>query len=591
MKKRFVDFDTYKNIEKNSLTAVERELAEAAELVGSVVNDANLQVFCINEDQVTFLKSDGGLVQANFAVKNDSIVLENLEELAVEENDLENSRKSIVAKMVDNILNEKLDEANTDFSEYFSVPVVKASLREGVINEGKKGKKKKGLPPALKAWMAKHGNPLHKKHGKMSKKDKRKMKKDTLDHKRLKNLGKKAKHKMEEWSVTSRNILEFVDFRSNGNIYQDVRTQRDAKGNVTAIELPRSNARNEGKVIMMHYKDLANVLHCRTEALHENYGSESNWIRAINDMRAFNAMSDNGELLNCFENVVAVWPNLMYLTRSELASKINETLKVSGARNYDDETCEFLADGVLRTAHKTYTDKVSKIYSVAGKSADLDDYDGFSVVAEAVFRSADEAARAEMQVFKDLYRSLSEVHNTAKFMGDEATRTEVGSLIYECEQVLNRSAKPNLETAEDLALYLQTITEAADMDGGTWEVMTPHVSLTGDNPFIHKYATMPGNPGSHTGPFKASPMSDGKSVKVDVEDYYTGMKGENMGMSLSNPYAPKPGDFKMHGEKAIEDDDDLGTRQTDAWPTLKNPYIPANGMTMADSLKLMQGNN
>lgn len=588
MKKRFVDFETYKNIESNSLTAVERELAEAAELVGTVVNDPNLQVFCINEDQVTFLKSDGGLVQANFSLKNDKIVLENLEELAIEDGELESSRKGIVAKMVDNILNEKLDEANVDFSNYFSVPVIKASLREGVINEGKKGKK--GLPPALKAWMAKHGNPLHKKHKKMSKMDKRNVKKGTLDHKRLKKVGEKAKHKMEEWSVTSRNILEFVDFRNNGDVYQNVRTQRDGKGNVTALEIPRSNTRNEGKVIMMHYKDLANVLHCRSEALYENYNAQSNWVRAVNDMRTFNAMSDNNELLNCFENVVAVWPNLMYLNRSELSSKINETLKLSGARNFDDEVCEFLADGVLRTAHKTYSDKVSKIYNIAGKAADLDDYDSFSVVAEAVFKKADDNARAEVQVFKDLYRSLSEVYNLAKNMGDDATRTEVGSLIHECELVLNRTSKPTLETAEDLALYLQTITESVDMNGGEWQAMTPHVSLTGDNPFIHKYATVPGNPGSHTGPFNGSPMSDGKSVKVDVEDYYTGMKGANMGMNLSNPYAPKPGDFKMHGEKAIEDDDDLGTRQTDAWPNLKNPYIPDNGMTMADSLKLMQGN-
>ena len=588
MKKKFVDFETYKNIEKNSLTAVERELAEAAELVGAAVNDSNLQVFCINEDQVTFIKSDGALIQANYQLTNDKIVLEHLEELIVEENEMEKSRKNIIANMVDNILSDNAELANSNFSEYFSFPVVKASLREGVVNEAVKGKKKKGLPPALKAYLAKHGSPLHKKGSKKHKS--RASKKGTLPEERLGNLGRKAGAKNESWGVVAKNILEFVDFRTNGNIYQDVRSQRDNKGNVTALEIPRANLRNEGKVLMLHYKDMANVMACRGEALHENYTAQSNWIRAINDMKRFNAFSDNAELLNCFENVVAVWPNLMYLTRDELSAKIDEALTVSGAKNYDDEVCEFLADGVLRTAHKTYSDKVSKIFSVAGKTADLDDYDGFSVVAEAVFKNADNNAKAEMQVFKDLYRALSEVYNISKSMGDDATRAEVASLINECERVLDRTSKPLLETAEDLALYLQTISESVSMEGGQWTVVTPHVSLTGDNPFIHKYATVAGNPGSHTGPYNGSPMSDGKSVKVDVEDYYTGMKGEQMGMSLSNPYAPKPGDFKMHGEKAIEDDDDLGTRQTDAWPTLKNPYIPANGMTMDDSLKLMNGN-
>jgi division protein CdvB (Snf7/Vps24/ESCRT-III family) len=73
MKKKFIDIETYKNIEKNSLTAVERELQEAAELVGGMLGDTNLEVFCIDESTVTFINSDGNYVQANYEMNKDQI--------------------------------------------------------------------------------------------------------------------------------------------------------------------------------------------------------------------------------------------------------------------------------------------------------------------------------------------------------------------------------------------------------------------------------------------------------------------------------------------------------------------------------------
>jgi len=611
MKKKFIDIETYKNIEKNSLTAAERELQEAVELVGGMLGDTNLEVFCIDENTVTFINSDGNYVQANYEMANDKILLENIEELIVEANHLESVRKEIISKMVDNILGDKNEVANGNFSEYFTLPVVRAGLREGIIAEAKKHdedhdgdedgdkKKKKGkkkLPPALQAYLdKKHG----KKHSKLTKKQKRNKKKDTLnDKRRFNKVAKKVEkdkgeEKLDEWKNIARNILEFVDYRSNGEVHQSARTQSDNKGNIVKMEIPRTHLRNEGKVLMLQYKDMANVMHCRMDALKEQYDSESNWIRAINDLKRFNAMSDHNGLQTAFENVVTVWPNLLYLTRDELATKINETLTLSGARNFDDDVCSFLADGISRTAHRSYSDRVAKMFSLAGKTADVDDYEQFAVVAEAVFKKVDSDAIAELQVFKDLYRSISEINQTARIMGDEATKYETQSLLRVCENVLNHVARPEITVAEDLALYLENLCEAADFDGSAWTLVQPHLSAVGDNPFIHKYAAENGSPGAHKGPFNGSPMSDGKSVKVNVEDYYTGMKGADMGANLSNPYAPKPGDFKVHGEKSVgEEDDDLATFQGgDTWPNLKNPYLPDQSMSMADSTKLLDGKN
>jgi len=610
MKKKFIDIETYKNIEKNSLTAAERELQEAVELVGGMLGDTNLEVYCIDENTVTFINTDGNYVQANYEMTKDNILLENIEELIVEANHLESVRKEIINNMVDNILAEKNEVANDNFSEYFHLPVVRAGLREGIIaeakkhdedhdggddeNKEKKGKKgKKKLPPALQAYLdKKHG----KSSGKKTKKQKQKAKEDSMDKKKAKKVADKVKkhkgqEKLDEWNNIARNILEFVDYRTNGEIHQSAKVDSDPKGNVTKMLVPRTHLRNEGKLLMLQYKDMANVMGCRMDALKEQYDSETNWVRAINDLKRFNAMSDHNGLQTAFENVVTVWPKLLYLTRDELATKINETLTLSGAKNFDDDVCAFLADGISRTAHKTYSDRVSKIFSLAGKKADLDDYEQFAVVAESVFKKTDHNALAELQVFKDLYRSISEINQTSRAMGDDATKFETQSLLRVCENVISNKTKPSLEAAEDLAIYLKVISEASDFDGSAWSLVQPHLSLVGDNPFIHKYATENGSPGAHTGLFNGSPNSDGKSVKVNVDDYYTGMKGADMGGSLSNPYAPKPGDFKMHGEKNVsEEGDDLATFQGgDTWPNLKNPYLPDQGMSMADSTKLLDG--
>lgn len=612
MKKKFIDIETYKNIENSSLTAVERELQEAVELVGGMLGDTNLQVYCIDENTVTFINTDGNYVQANYEMTKDKVLLENIEELIVEANHLASVRKEIIGKMVDNILEDKNEVANGNFSEYFNLPVVRAGLKEGIIAEAKKhdddedegdddhkkkGKKKgkKGLPPALQAYLdKKHGKSA----GKKSKKQKKKDKENSLDKKRFKKVADKVAkdkgdEKLEEWKNIATNILEFVDFRTNGEVHQSAKTETDNKGNVVKMLVPRTHLRNEGKLLMLQYKDMANVMGCRMDALKEDYDAESNWVRAINDLKRFNAMSDHNGLQTAFENVVTVWPKLLYLTRDELTAKINETLTLSGAKNFDDDVCAFLADGISRTAHRTYADRVGKMFSIAGKSADLDDYDQFAVVAESIFKKVDSDALAELQVFKDLYRSLSEVNQTSRAMGDDATRYETQSLVRVCENVITHKTKPSLEVAEDLAIYLKTLSESADFDGSAWQLVQPHLSAVGDNPFIHKYASENGSPGAHTGPFNGSPMSDGKSVKVNVEDYYTGMKGADMGANLSNPYAPKPGDFKMHGEKTVgEDGDDLATFQGgDTWPNLKNPYLPDHGMSMADSTKLLDGKN
>lgn len=599
MKKKLINFDVFKQIENSSITNAEKELTEASEMLAKVLGKERLDLHCIHENSVTFINQDGNLVHANYTMDNNNILLENIQELVLDEQSVKNSTKNILENMVDLILDDKTEEASSKFSEFFAVPMLRSALREGVVlAEGKKPKKGK-IPPQLLPFLKKK---MGKKKGDDDKgandkdecmKGEWASKKEML--KPAKGRMKKVAEKMHEAKLNALrtladNVLEFVDFQENGTAYQNFRVQKDSQGNISSLQMPTAKVRNEGKVVAMHHKKGGKkAQECRAGAM-ETTKNESNWIRAVNDLKRFNALSDNEGLQNCFENVAAAWPNLMFLTRGELAAKINEALENTGARNYDSETCEFLADGILRTAHKAFSENVCKIYEAAGRNPVVDDYNDFVNLSEKVLPMIDAQEGKFMQVFSDLYRGLTEVYRAAQSAGDSATTAEAGSLLADVEEVLSKKQPASMRVALESALYLQTLAESADMDGDTWHVAKPHVSLVGDNPAIHKYAAVNGSPGAHTGPFKSSPVSDGKSVSAHVEDHYTAMKGSEVYPNVSNPYVPKAGDFKIHGEKAIENDKDYtGMSGADVLPNLKNPYIPDHGMTMQDSLKLLMG--
>ena len=610
MKKKLINFDVFKQLEKNSVSNSARELAESSDILATVLNEAWLDLYSINEDNATFITPNGDFVYANYTVDKNNILLENMEQLVVDKSTTEKNLRGNLERMVDNILEDKMEEAALQFSEYFSTPMLRSELREGTINEAKKAKGK-GLPPWLKAHFDKknkksskngmednkeeetHDDDDKKSKGSLKGMKKRhKKKKDHLPKERLKKVGKKMNEsKLNSLNVLSNNVLEYLTFKENGNAYESVQIKRDSYGNVASVKLPTAKLRNEGAIIKAQSEKQTRYIQENREVA-KNIHRDSNWIRAVNDLKKFNAVSDNASLETAFENVAAAWPELLFLTEGEIAAKINQTLNNSGAANYDDSTCEFLAEGILRTAHKAYTDNVNKICSVAGGVNESNEYSSFSKIASKVLEGTDKNMALESQVFSDLYRGLGEVYRAAERIGDEATRAEAASILSDVEAVLNNEEHDRLRVAEEAALYLQTISEAnMDMDGEEWHPSSPHVSNVGSHPQLAKNAAKgDAVPSKNTGPYKRSPFSDGKTVTDDSEEFYTNMKGNNLFPNMENPYAPKPGDFKMHGEKAIENDKEYTKFSgSDVYPSLKNPYLPDHGMTLDDSMRHMKG--
>jgi hypothetical protein len=582
MKRKLINYDVFKAIENNSIRQAEKELTENVDSIAKAIGRENIDLYTINENDATFTTDSGTLIHATYLVNDDSLILENIEELVVDQESQLNEGKKFLDEMVDKILEDRNDLASDAFSNYFSLPLIRSNLQEGVINEAKKGKK-------MPAWLLERfKGKKHKKHKKMSKREEKLGK---HKNKRNKHIGSKIPaKKLVEWNNLAKNILEFVDFKENGFV-NNFSVARDASGNVTSIKIPRSRLQNEAKILGFKWKTLNTEVMDQRD-LSKCLGKNELWGKACADMKKFNAMSDGAKLEETIENVVAAWPHIIYLTESELANLIKDTLVSEGIRNFDDEVCQFIAEGVLRTAFDNYKDKVNGIYKLANVF-ESGDYDHFKLVSEALYDKLDEVRHAEETALSDLYKAVNEVASVAERHGDSTTKHEIGTILAGIENAIRTNAD-SVAVMEEAALLLKGTAETNLPMSGTWNVSDKvEDTITGEVPVLSKYAKEDGFPGKYAST-KAPFVSDGKNYRKqgvdDLKSGYLTMNDKDVYPNVSNPYVPKAGDFKIHGEKTIDGDSDQLAHDggNDTWPSLKNPYIPSNGMAMSDSLKLLK---
>ncbi len=589
MKRKLIDYDVFKQIESKFLQTAEKELNEAADAIASAIGKDNIALFGITENEATFATDQGTLVHATYIIDDSKLLLENIEELVVDEASQINEGKNILDRMVDSILDDNKGAASDLFSSYFSLPYIRVNLQEGVINEAK-GHKKGKMPPQLLAHFKKMaGKKKGKKgHGKADKREELMKKHST---KKMMHLSKKASSKMvKEWNAVAKNVLDYVDFRTFGAPTL-CETVKDKQGNVVVVAVPRAQLKNEAKMLSFNWKTLNTDVMTQRDLM-KMLAHNIHWGLACKDMKKCNAMSDASKLQETIENVVAAFPGVIYLTEGELSKLISDTLVKEGAKNFDDETCSFLAEGVLRTCYENYKDKVNQIFKLADMF-ESDDYEGFKTASEVMVEKLDEVANSERRAFEDTYKSLNSLASLAEHFGDASIKHEVASLMNDIESSLVGRKAFDLDVLEEAAAMLKA---AANLPmSGDWQVSDKvgH-TVTGDVEAIAKYSKIDGTPGKYAStrsPF----VSDGKSYdKQGIEDLKQGYlthDGADVYPNVKNPYVPKAGDFKIHGEKTIDSDSDVLGHDggPDTWDKLKNPYIPANGMTLANSFKLLKG--
>lgn len=608
MKRKLISFDAFKKIQESSITNAQAELIACEDFIAQNLNCDDVKLLCFGESDVTYETSDGSYVHASYSIDGDNISFENIQELIIETESEKEESKSKISNMVDAILENKNDVANDLFNEYMSMPTIRREMLLGeVASSGFKVSASKPTGARSKLFHKRQPRSLVAKRIRARMKTLRRMsasQKAMLARKRKlakKKLGgttsprarvyarlSKKKH-MKEWTTLCNNVFEFLNFNDYGINLNEAVT--DDQGNVVRLTVPTISKQHNNKNIFSSYKESNDkIIDVRLglEMIHEHQG----FVKAMLDLKRFNNVSDHNSIETCLENITAAFPNLIYLSESELALKIRETLELANSNNFDDDTCSFMAEAVLRSAHATYSDRVSKITKLAGEVRDLtnenrnlnDPYAQFKDCAEKYFESLNQTEEVEYKVFADLYKALHELNMAAASANDEATKIETTELLSRCGAVLNNEDKPSLELAEEIASYLSDIVEGMDDDSCCDDAgmygRDPHIDMSGNHPYLKFNAKQSNTAAEMNGPHSMNKGSDGKEVsnaKADDLDKsgFGSHSDSDTYPSVTNPYLLKTDKATMKGEQGADvDKGGFGEIENkDTYPSLKNPYL------------------
>lgn len=601
MKRSLVSFEAFKKLEEHSATTAEFELIEAEDLLAQALGVEDLQLHCFGEADATYKTINGTFVHASYTLNDNKLTLENVQELVIDEETEKNESKKILRDMLDSVLEDNNEKATEQLHDYLELPAAKrAMLGETAF----KVSVSKPSGKHNKLWHKKQSRSLVAKRVREMLKTKKKNKnntglKNTLDRKRkvaATKLGgvknprwrvyvRKVKPKtMKEWAGLCENVIDYLNYAEFGPDLKSSEIAHDDKGNVTAISIPTTKVRNEGKILSFDWKVMdheVKVLRSDAKRLQENL----DFCKSISELKRFSAISDDSALQTTLENIITKWPNVLYLTQSELSKIIGEALQVANIITYDDQICDFMAEGILRTAHGFYSDRVEKINTLSGTKVEEsveDTYSCFKAGVEGFYSVLDENDKRELSMFNDLYEALKEMYKYAQEVGDSAIKDELEDYLSECESILNRDSEVDLDLAESIVSLLGELLET-NLNMSDWDLPTVHNTVNGDHPDMANKAKQGYSPASDfSGDWgDAAPVSDGtpgyknNGLAGNMRSNSWGnIGGEDTYPSLNNPHVPKPfGDYKMIGGE--EGGDDLATSQSgDTWPNLNNPYIP-----------------
>jgi hypothetical protein len=611
MKRKLINYDVFQKINEESLTKAETELADAAEVLAKALGEEQLTLHCFNESSVTYETLDGSFINASYHLEGKHVIFENIEQLVIDESSSINKSREVLRKVFDEVLKDNVAGADAAFKEYVELPYVRRKWLEGTqvwVEPKAKAHKRRGPQPS---WVVRKRTEARKRSQALvstSQKQRAKMERESLKkrfgpgthiHYRFK---PQAKRKMYEWYNISENVFNYVDFQEFGPIARESDVKKDTNGNVVAIRIPNTASRNEGKILTFNWKTL-NADSVILRAKMKNLAEDVNFCKAMADLRKCNAESDNKKLEQILEAIIVRWPNVIYLTQYELAEAIAKALDTIGESNYEDQTCSFMAEAILRTAVDAYEDRVNRIVALAGAKLENveDKYVAFQNIVEKFYTFIDDNTKLEMQVFVDLYNTLVEVYKVAHEEGNEFLMGETNTFLRELKEVIDQNEEPTLDLAADVAAWLANLVET-NLETADWKVSnTPYITVNGDHPQMAKNAQKPYQPNTDfSGNWGDSlPVSQGtpdyKTNKLADEmrgDAWANWGNDDTWPALRNPYSKgSDATWTMKGEKGADttayDDDWSRYQSKDTWPALQNPYVPK--AETPDSYKMNHG--
>lgn len=594
MKRKLIDFDAFQRIREESLINTKTELEAAAPLLAQAIGVEDLALESFGENGVLFESSEGDFVHAKFDIGGGYVKFEDIEQLVLNEETEAKHSREVLGNMLDALI--ESDEAKADklFGEWMNLPRTKRMLNEEKKLRSVPIRKKVGGKTKIVGYRKARWN-VTPKHHESGSKTARRMRGKKLSQRKMpaglkKFLAMKRKQvnraigkNMKEWAVIAENVLNFVDLQVNGPDLDRVQTLRK-DGEVVAVKVPTVSLRNEARVLKFDWKTMnTDVVVKRNggKKMHEN----EEFAKTAEELRKLNALSDSGSLETAMENAATKFPGVLYLTEKELAGQIRLALESVGASNFDDEACAFLAEGLLRTAHDAFVDRVAKIVRLAGGQINEeaeDKYASFRGVADEFFAKLDEGSELEMQAFVDVYESLRTIHELAKEEGNEDVALETASHLDDLLPIITGRSAQDLEALEAAAEWLYDVAEATQPED--WHAADAHVSADGEHPVLAGKAKKTQSPAEMQGSTPENQhASEGKGADAAVakelgEEGWSNLGGEGVYPELDNPYVPKAEVPKIHGEKDVDSDSEqlASWGDNDTWPNLSNPYSKAS---------------
>lgn len=589
MKRKLVDYDAFQRIKTESLSSAQKELEGAAPLLARTLELEHLDLNSYGAENALFEDEQGNFVHAKYQIQNGYVQFDNVEQLVINEETEINTSKEIISKMLDSLIESDETKAEQLFEEWLDLPRSKRIFTEAKVKRVvcRKGKKCKVVK-----WnnTPKHHEPANV-TAKRVKGKKMSMRKTPSGVKKVNAMQRARLRKtIGEWSAIAENALGYVDLMENGPVIDHCQVLRK-EGDVVAVRVPTTQLRNEAKLLKFNWKTMNTDVVVKRKGA-QRISENEQFTAEVAELKRANALSDNRALEEAIEKVATQFPQVIYLTESELAGQIKTSLESVNDSNYDDETCRFLAEGILRTVHANFTDRVAKIVKLAGANINenaSDKYAAFKSVTEKYFAELDESASLEMQAFVDVYEALRQIHELAKEESNEVVAEETASHLDELLSIIKKESDVSLEALAEAAEWLYDIVEQSAPE--SWKTDSPVVTHDGEHPDLSKKAKHSQSPAGMQGETpSAHHTSDGKecdgaAAKELEGEGWSNIGGEGIYPSLNNPYVPNSEIPKIHGEKDVDSDSGQLAHwgDGDTWPNLQNPYV--KGSVTPDSVE------
>lgn len=574
MKRKLIEFDVFEQIKEGSLSKAESELIEAAPYLAKTLNLEAVSLNCFDQEQVLYETVDGSYVKANYTINEGVVEFDDIEQLIINEDSERQKSKEIISQMLESLIESDEEKAEKLFEEWLDAPFAKRIYSEmrkkRVVPKRKDGK--------IVGYTTAYWSVTPKKRQKASTKiarSKGKVKSQRKTSPALKRMRasqrsrmKSALGRMAEWQNLSENAAIYVQKNNNGNI--NVESAFDEKGNVTCVKVPTSSSRDKTRSLQLDWKTLNNEsIQKRKDAfvLIEN----NDFVKLVSNLRKQNALSKTNKFQDLLETLVTTWSEVVYLTEQELTEAVKTCLETVEDRNYDDDTCVYIAESILKTAHVNLEDRVSKIFKLAGTQLNEDQeqntYESFKKVCADYVNKIDESAAEEMQVYVDLYEALRSVHEIAKEEEENEIVSEVSSILNDLIKVIQEEKQPSLELASEASAWLHDFVQA-NLVSEDWEAEEPHESSEGDTVEYESEVHI---------------STDGAEKNEGEEQAKDGLgndEGKDVYPKIENPFLLKNAshdDCKVHDEEEKEGLGDDCCDDKDVYPELKNPFQKAHG--------------